>query len=43
MNMSDAELKRLPPMMIRQVLEMANFGFVPQELQLRLRRLFKNL
>lgn len=43
MNMSDTELKRLPPMMIRQVLEMANFGFVPQELQLRLRRLFKNL
>ena len=42
MNMSDRELKSLPPMMVRQILEMANFGFVPQELQLRLRRLFKN-
>ena len=42
MNMSDAELKAIPPMVARQVLDMAPFGFVPQELQLRLRRLFKN-
>lgn len=41
MRMSDAELRSLPPMMVRQVLDMAPFGFVPQELQLRLRRLFK--
>ena len=40
-NMSDWELKSLPPAMVRQILEMANFGFIPQELQLRLRRLFK--
>lgn len=40
-NMSDWELKNLPPAMVRQILEMANFGFIPQELQLRLRRLFK--
>ena len=43
MRMSDMELKTLPPMMVRQVLDMAPFGFVPQELQLRLRRLFKKL
>ena len=40
-NMSDRELKQLPPAMVMQILEMGNFGFVPQELQLRLRRLFK--
>ena len=41
--MSDGELRALPPAMVRQILEMAPFGFVPQELQLRLRRLFKKL
>lgn len=40
-NMSDWEIKSLPPEMIRQILEMGNFGLIPQELQLRLRRLFK--
>lgn len=39
--MSDKELKMLPREMVRQVLDMAPFGFVPQDLQLRLRRLFK--
>ena len=41
MNMSDGELKRLPKEVVRQILDMAYFGFVPQELQLRLHRLFK--
>ncbi len=39
--MSDQELKMLPREMVRQILDMAPFGFVPQDLQLRLRRLFK--
>ena len=39
--MSDRELKMLPREMVRQILDMAPFGFVPQDLQLRLRRLFK--
>ncbi|MBQ9493238.1 MAG: hypothetical protein IJR54_05820 [Oscillibacter sp.] len=42
-NMSDKELRNLPPAMVRQILEMANMGFIPQELQLRLRRLFKKI
>ena len=39
--MSDQELKTLPREVVRQILDMAPFGFVPQDLQLRLRRLFK--
>lgn len=41
MKMSDGELKQLPKEVVRQILDMAYFGFVPQELQLRLHRLFK--
>ena len=41
MRMSDRELKTLPREVARQILDMAPFGFVPKELQLRLRRLFK--
>ena len=37
--MTDADLRRLPRETVRQILEMAPFGFVPKELQLRLRRL----
>ncbi|MBR3570959.1 MAG: hypothetical protein IKN96_09230 [Oscillibacter sp.] len=43
MRMSDRELREIPPMVVRQILDMAPYGFVPQELQLRLRRLFKKL
>ena len=41
MRMSDKDLKTLPREVVRQILDMAPFGFVPKELQLRLRRLFK--
>ena len=41
MRMSDRDLKTLPREVVRQILDMAPFGFVPKELQLRLRRLFK--
>lgn len=41
MRMSDRELRTLPHEVVRQILDMAPFGFVPKELQLRLRRLFK--
>lgn len=39
--MSDRNLKAIPKDIVRQILDMAYFGFVPNELQLRLRRLFK--